>query len=107
MKSIIGIDAASFLSTISFKAVQILISVSFYFAQLDFKYLLYFQFQEKNLRFRSGKVVSIDQFYWDTGFPSGSGENVLFRIRKDNRDSDEGSWNRVASAYEDGVVCET
>ena len=106
MKSIIGIDAVLFLSTISFKAVQILISVSFHFVQLDFKYLLYFQFQEKNLRFRSGKVVPIDQFYWDTNFPTQSHEKLVFRIRKDNRDSDEGFWNLPTSIKASGVICE-
>ena len=58
------------------------------------------------MRFRSGKLVSIDLFNWYTNFPTGGRGNILFRIRRDNRDPQEGLLNMAAFAGENGVVCE-
>ena len=52
-------------------------------------------FQGRNVRFRSGQEVSIDQFKWRNGEPSGTDDKIAIKIRKNGRDSRRGIVQRA------------
>ena len=68
------------------------------------KIFIKFFFQERTLRFRSGKDIPTSELKWHPSFPRGSGE-IMAYTTNDITNANHGVWNGYSGNLH-GVICE-